>query len=237
VEDTEHTFRIDPVHSERVTLPDGSEILLQCVTPAAREPLKKGFERLSPDSRYLRFFSARPALSDAELTYLTEVDGVDHVAIGALRETASGLDGVGIARFVRTPEEPTCAEPAVAVIDAEQGRGIGAILLDRLIAAALERGITHFSAPVLADNATMTKLLSGYDGVRWTDGEEPGVRVAHVPLLPGAGPVDPEGPGQKAATTSPLLKALGFAAGKVVEFPIGRALWSAFTDDEDADEA
>ncbi len=234
MKDSEHTLRIDPIHSERVTLADGSEIVLQSVTPAARESLKKGFERMSPDSRYLRFFSARPSLSDAELTYLTEVDGIDHVAIGALRETEAGVEGVGIARFVRDPDAPTCAEPAVAVIDAEQGRGIGGILLDRLIAAAVERGITHFSAPVLADNATMKNLLGSYAGVRWTDGDEPGVRVAHVPLRPGL--PEAEAP-PTAARPSALLKSLGFAAGKVVEFPIGRALWSAFTDDEGADEA
>ncbi len=229
MKDAEHS---DPVDSERVPLPDGSEILVQRVTPAARESLRKGFERMSPDSRYLRFFAARPALSEAELTYLTNVDGIDHVAIGALRESEAGVEGVGIARFVRTREEPTCAEPAVAVIDAEQGRGIGGILLDRLIAAALERGITHFRAPVLADNATMKNLLDGYAGVRWTDGDEPGVRVAHVPLLPGVVPADADA----APRPSALLKALGVAAGKVVEFPIGRALWSAFTEDEGAED-
>ena len=79
-------------------------------------------------------------LTEGELRYLTDVDGVDHFAIGAARRHLMSKDeGVGSARFVRIAEEPDTAEPAVTVIDSYQGKGLGSILLQRLIEAAWER--------------------------------------------------------------------------------------------------
>ena len=95
------------------------------------------------------------------LRYLTEIDGVDHVAIVA--ETDS-LDlkterPLGVARFVRLPESPEVAEAAVTVADSCQARGLGKLLLATLAEAALERGITKFRGEVLASNAPMRHLL------------------------------------------------------------------------------
>ena len=56
-----------------------------------------------------RFLSPKRSLSAAELRFLTEVDHHDHEAIGAL-SPADGR-GVGIARYIRAPGDPT-ADPA-----------------------------------------------------------------------------------------------------------------------------
>jgi hypothetical protein len=65
--------------------------------PADKELLRTGFERLSGQSRYARFFTPRTALSDDELRYLTEVDQEDHVAIGAASERDGEQSGLGVA--------------------------------------------------------------------------------------------------------------------------------------------
>ena len=66
-------------------LKDGTAVRLRLIRPDDKDRLRAGFARLSPESRYLRFFVPKSTLTDAELVYLTETDGVDHVAIGASR--------------------------------------------------------------------------------------------------------------------------------------------------------
>ena len=67
--------------------------------------------------------------------------------------------GLGIARFVRLPGEPTVAEAALTVMDDEQKKGLGRILGLTLAQAAIERGIKHFRGEVLTNNEPVRKLL------------------------------------------------------------------------------
>lgn len=159
---SERRFTAD--YSETVALRDGTRVVLRLVRPADREILRVGFERWSQESRYTRFFAPKSRLTDEELTYLCNVDQESHFAIGAVRED-DPLVGVGIARFIRLPEsgteiaEPVTAEAAVAVADEVHGQGLGRILLERLVAAASERGIERFRCHVLRANESMTGLI------------------------------------------------------------------------------
>lgn len=151
-------------YAERVTLKDGSEVLLRLVVPEDKEILRAGFERLSPESRYARFLAPKQRLTDEELAYLVDVDQEAHFALGATREGVDGSPpiGLGIARFIRLPDqplEPVTAEAAIAVADEAQGLGLGRILLQRLVAAAVERDIERFRCEVLGTNASMKNLI------------------------------------------------------------------------------
>jgi GNAT superfamily N-acetyltransferase len=130
-------------------LKDGSRVLVRPIEPGDRDALLAGFERMSPESRYRRFFSPISRLSDSQLDYLTRVDHHDHEALLAL--DAAGEGAVAVARFVRVGEG--VAEPAVAVVDDWQGRGLATALLEALVARAREEGVDRFAAPILADNA------------------------------------------------------------------------------------
>ena len=139
---------------------DGSVALVRLLRSTDKQLLVAGFEHLSPESRYRRFFTYKHRLTPKELAYLTEVDGEHHFALGAARVLADGSEqGLGVARFVRWPKEPDVAEAAIAVIDREQGKGLGSILLQRLFAAARERGVTRFRCDVLATNDAMKDLV------------------------------------------------------------------------------
>jgi len=154
------TLRFDQNYRESVTLRDGGPVSLRLVRPSDKALLLRGFARLSPESRYRRFLSAKTELRDAELAYLTEVDGHDHFAVGASVTADDGTEeGVGIARFIRSPEDPRAAEAAVAVVDDWQRRGLGTLLLARLAAAARERGIVRFQGRALAANEAISGLL------------------------------------------------------------------------------
>ncbi len=172
-------------YQEEVTLADGLRLRLRLVRPSDKLLLERGFQRLSPTSRYRRFLTGRDRLSAAELRYLTECDGIDHVGIGAVAcpDGDGEEEGVGIARFIRNRERPETAEAAVAVIDEYQRRGIGHLLLSRLIEAARERGIKSFSCDVLASNQAMRSMIvEAASGVVICTGEGQEVLTLEVPL-------------------------------------------------------
>ena len=142
-----------------VQLSDGFEVVLRPVVPEDKALLEEAFERLSPESRYRRFFSPMPRLSESLLTYLTVLDYYDHFAWQPWWARAAGPAPAGVSRYVRLPERPGLAEMAVAVIDPYQHRGIGTLLLDVLVLQAIEASISQFEGSVLADNRPMQYLL------------------------------------------------------------------------------
>jgi GNAT superfamily N-acetyltransferase len=150
---------------ERATLRDGTPALLRLICPDDKELLRREFERWSDESRYARFHGAKTKLTDDELRYLTEIDQESHFAIGAVSEQGDGHGepiGLGIARFIRLPEqpgEPVTAEAAISVADVAQGKGLGRLLFLRLVSAAAERGIERFRCEVLGSNASMASLI------------------------------------------------------------------------------
>lgn len=134
----------------------GSGVRVGVIGPGDKEALAEAFGRLSPESRYMRFFSPRARLSQSDLKYLTEVDHYDHEALVA-RDDGGAI--VAVARYVRT-DPPEQAEVAVVVGDAWQGRGIASGLLARLVGRARLAGITHFQALILGENAGAIELFS-----------------------------------------------------------------------------
>ena len=168
-------------------LPDGREVLVRAVRPEDKPLFAQGWEHFGLESRYRRFISAKGRLSTRELSFFTEIDHIDHEAIGALDpETGEGL---GVARYVRDADRPHAAEAAVSVIDAMQGRGLGGILLRRLCHRAAQNGIRVFTAELLASNHTMLHLFEKLGAVRVTGREgaeieiDVELQVADAPTL------------------------------------------------------
>jgi len=153
-------YRYDGSYEEIVHLTDGQRVQLRLMRPSDKEMLREGFEHLSPDSRYARFMSPKSRLTETELEYLTNVDGVNHFAMGAIRRRFVSTDeGIGSARFVRLLDQPDTAEPAVTVLDEFHGKGLGSILLQRLIEAAWERDVRWFVTELLADNKASRGMM------------------------------------------------------------------------------
>jgi GNAT superfamily N-acetyltransferase len=144
-----------------VALQDGTRVRLRPIVPDDKARLVGAFDRLSPESRYRRFMAPIAELTEEQLAHLTELDYRDHFAWLALSLDEPGLPGVGVSRYVRTPDEPDVAEAAVTVVDDYQGRGLGRLLLEALGAVALENEIRRFRGFVLEDNRPMRELLDG----------------------------------------------------------------------------
>ncbi len=150
-----------------VVLRDGSHVRVRQGHRSDRKLLLRGFERLSPESRYRRFLAPMPEMTEAMVCYFTEVDHYDHESIIALEEETG--EAIGVVRYVRSTERPDAAEFAVTVIDAWQRRGVGTLLLEVISARARAEGVTSFTALMLASNQEMMEVLNGLGPVRIVD--------------------------------------------------------------------
>lgn len=191
--------KYDEDFKEHVSLRGGKLLRLRLVGPKDREQLRQGFMNLSSASRYKRFMGGKHSISDAELSYFTEIDQVNHFAIGVVELTGTGdeVRGVGVARFIRLLDDSECAEVAITVIDDMQGKGIGAILLEALVEAAVERGIKRFRFECLPQNIEMQRLVRKVCQVIEVN-TDTGVVVAEAKL-----------PGQHLDSTESSAKAFG----------------------------
>lgn len=89
-------------------LPDGAVLSLRPIRPDDGPMLAEGFRRLSPESRFLRFFSPLDHLSAAQLRYFTDIDYVDHFAwVATIATPNDPAMGVGVARYIRSKTDPS----------------------------------------------------------------------------------------------------------------------------------
>jgi RimJ/RimL family protein N-acetyltransferase len=140
-------------------LPDGTALVIRPIRPGDKALLVDGLARLSPRSARMRFLAPKNHLTLAELRYLTEIDYVDHYALVAVRaDDPRCLAGVG--RWVRDAHRPDRAEVAIVVGDELQGKGLGTTLGELLAEAAVGRGVEHFTATMLAENAPAQRLFA-----------------------------------------------------------------------------
>jgi acetate---CoA ligase (ADP-forming) len=153
-------------------LRDGTSILVRPIRPEDADALIAFHGRLSRETVYYRFFSPMPRVSRERLRSLVEVDYVDRMALVAERDDHL----IGVGRYDRTKGSDH-ADVAFTVEDAYQGRGVGTVLLERLIEVARDRGIRVFEADVLNDNARMLRVFA-HSGFQVTRKSESG--VAHL---------------------------------------------------------
>jgi GNAT superfamily N-acetyltransferase len=140
-----------------LALPDGTKVLIRPITPEDKPLLAEGLRRLSPEAAFRRFLSPKVSFSAAELRYLTEVDGHDHIALVAVQaEEPSSL--IAVARCVRTAPGDM-AELAIVVGDPWQGLGLGAVLTRELSRLAAREGIRRMSGSMLAYNRPAFRLM------------------------------------------------------------------------------
>ena len=118
------------------------------------------FAGLGSRSRELRFLTAKPRLTSADLRQLTDVGHDDHIALLAI----STGRAIGVARFVRDREDPSSADVAVAVVDAWQDRGVGTMLAEELGRRALEVGVRRFTMIMTLHNEGAVRLLHRVPG-------------------------------------------------------------------------
>jgi len=138
---------------------DGTTLTVRPIEPDDADRLARMFERLSPRSVYLRFFSPLTRLSRSTLLELVDVDHCSNDALVAL----DGDEIVAVARYNEFGQQPPDggreAEIALTVEDAWQHRGVGRRLGRALGVLAARRGYAAFVATILPENREALGLL------------------------------------------------------------------------------
>lgn len=160
-----------------VVLSDGGIARLRPIRPDDAGLLVDFYARVSDESKYFRFFAPYPRLSQRDVQRFTEVDYTDRVAL----IMTIGGEMIAVGRYERLADDR--AEVSFLVEDAQQGRGVGQLLLEHLAEAARECGIAGFVADVLPENQRMAQVFveAGYHVDR---GYEDGVLNVEFPIRP-----------------------------------------------------
>jgi len=151
-----------PNFRQHVTLLDGRKILIRPSAYDDKAEIAALFNRLSNETRFLRYHYYKATLSQDELESFCNVDYYDTFALVAEIRRNKRDEIVGAAHYFRL-SQPDTAEVSFVVEDKEQGNGIGTNLLKILSIMAVERGITTFVAELLNENVVMLNIFRRYN--------------------------------------------------------------------------
>jgi len=137
----------------------GETIVVRPIRPED-EPQHRAFvERLAPSDLRLRFFYARRELPRSEIARLTQIDYAREMAFIAVRHDVGGQEEtLGVVRAVADPDNVD-AEFAVIVRSDLKGRGLGKLLLEKMVAYLAARGTQRIVGRVLRENQAMRALV------------------------------------------------------------------------------
>lgn len=145
------------------TLFDGRKVLIRPIRAddglLERDFLIKG---VSGESRYLRFHKWVGAPSDKLIHFLTDVDYDRHMAFVCVYGEADETEVAGEARYVVNPDDKSC-EFGVVIADAWHKSGIAGLLMEALLRAARDRGLTSMEGLVLRNNPPMLHFARTLD--------------------------------------------------------------------------
>jgi GNAT superfamily N-acetyltransferase len=112
---------------------------------------------LSPQTRYLRFFTGAPA---ASMTAVRRMIGDGENVDAVVATEADAIIGHAIAADLTDASGARIAEIGVTVTDTRQGQGVGSALTRELAARAKARGATAMAMDVLAENRAVLSMIA-----------------------------------------------------------------------------
>ena len=154
-----------PVELEQWVNWDGMPLLLRPIKPEDGEAHIAFFAALDPKDVRLRMFSGMRELRPAQLIRFTQIDYDREMAFIATRKRRDGeSETLGVVRAVSDPDNEQ-AEFAIVVRSDLQGKGLGPILMTRLIDYSRSRGTGALVGEVLVYNSRMLAMMTrfGFD--------------------------------------------------------------------------
>jgi acetyltransferase len=154
-------------------LPGGEIARLRPIRPEDARIEREFVNRLSEESRFLRFMFGLHELTPAMLSRFTQIDYDRELALILVRTLPDGEEQqIGVARYITLPDAETC-EFAIVVGDEWQGKGIARRLFAQLIDAARERRLRIMMGVTLRENSRMIDLARSLGFETRADVDEP----------------------------------------------------------------
>ncbi len=145
-------------HTHDHALPDGTTVRMRPMVPDDAPLLLAMWDRTSRRSRELRFHGPFD-LNERNVGVFTDYEPQTQLALAATTGRDTDQRIIGVARYVIDADQPDHAEFAALVEDAHQGRGIGSALVRHVAEAAHAAGVRVLSGDVLAENASMLRVI------------------------------------------------------------------------------
>ncbi|MCA8959916.1 MAG: GNAT family N-acetyltransferase [Planctomycetes bacterium] len=161
---------------EWIDLPSG-RFLVRPIRPEDEAAHQRLFERLSPADIHFRFFRTIRDLPHTEMARYTQIDYDREMAFIATRvDPAGNSETIGVVRAVTDPDNDE-AEFGIIVASDEKHRGLGRILMEKMIRYCRGRGTRALVGEVLPDNSAMLSLARKLGFEVHHDGTEETCRV------------------------------------------------------------
>jgi len=156
-----------PAELEESWMLGGRSLRVRPIRPEDGERLQAFYAQSSPADLRLRFFLARREVPRSELARYCQIDYEREMAFVVL----DGDQMAGEVRAICDPDNGE-AEFAVQIASAWQHRGLGRMLMDKLLAYLREHGTARVLGQCLADNTGMAALARICGFTAHLDGEQ-----------------------------------------------------------------
>ena len=172
----------------------GQALLLRPIRPEDEAQHRAFIEGLASEDMRLRFFRSGRELPRSELARLVQIDYAREMAFIALATLPDGSSQtVGVVRAVADPDNIE-AEFGIIVRSDLKGRGLGRLLMNKIVDYLKRRGTQRLVGDVLRENETMRKLAVSL-GLHVDTAAPSGPSIRYVLDLQG----DPAGAGVRSA--------------------------------------
>jgi GNAT superfamily N-acetyltransferase len=168
-------------HGEQVRTQDDRELVLRTIEPGDVAAMQRCFTRLSPQDIRRRFLHAMSELPTPMAQRLCRIDPALETAYVLMDETVTPAEMRGVGRIF-VDEATDSAEFSVLVEQDWSRRGLGALLLRRLVDDCHRRGLAELWGYVLLENRPMLQLCRELGFTQRIMPDEPG--TAQITLKP-----------------------------------------------------
>lgn len=181
-EPTEPAIRPYPSHYVwEEELADGTGVGLRPIRPEDEPAMIAFHQSLSEESVYMRYFhtiNLSRRVAHERLRRICFIDYDREMALIAER----GGEILGVGRLSRVHSRPQEAEYSLLVADPYQGKGLGTLLLEKLVEVARQEGIDRITAEMISDNRPVQEISRRIGFTLSRDREEPTVMHAQMNL-------------------------------------------------------
>lgn len=155
---TDSIHGVYPIHLEESINIDGEEVVIRPAKPVDERRIQEHFYNLDKTDVVARFFHEKNSFVQEEVEGVSQIDYVKDLTVLAVVGEFGFGQVVGIGEYLIDPDT-NIAEIAFSISRGYQKKGLGKVLLNKLMTAALENGIDGFVAYTSPQNRGMAKLF------------------------------------------------------------------------------
>jgi acetyltransferase len=147
-------------YEEWITLEDGSVVFVRPIKPTDGPLLLNFFNSLSRETIYFRFLTHLEKLQPEMLKQLVEIDYETHFALAAIVTEDAKEAIIGTCRYIVKKQDSDHAELTVVLRDNWQRKGLGELLVTRVVNIARSKGLASIEILLDYRNEGMKRIFA-----------------------------------------------------------------------------